>query len=416
MKENKTLEFKLYITNTFLKTVSAYSNFGTGLIVFGVNDNGENIGVKDPEQLCLDIENKINDSISPKPDYTMSINWTFKTVSLKVFEGDYKPYLYKGKAYRRSDLSTVEVDRIELKRLILEGNNLSFEQLPYKDNELSFHILKGKCENVLNINSFNLDILKTFGFITKKGDYNNAAALFADYNSFYGVDIARFGTTIDDILDRQTYTNISLLDLYDKTIEMIQKYYQYESIDGIERRKKELIPEKAYREAIANALVHRTWDVNMFIRIEMYNDRIEISSPGGLPNEISEEDYLQGQISYLRNPIVGNIFYRFGLIEMFGTGIRRIQNSYKAYDRKPKFEITSTTIKVILPIIERSMILTTEEELVVNQLRKGIQMSSSELVRNTGLTKYKIIKNIQSLKEKGYVKSIGNGKGIRYLL
>lgn len=74
MKKSRNLEFKSKLTNYFLKTVSAFSNFGDGEILFGVSDHGEYIGVSNPDQLCLDIENKINDSISPKPDYTLSIN------------------------------------------------------------------------------------------------------------------------------------------------------------------------------------------------------------------------------------------------------------------------------------------------------------------------------------------------------
>ena len=120
MKETKTLEYKSEVTNSFLKTVSAFSNFGTGKIQFGIADNGDVLGINNPEQKCLDIENKINDSISPKPDYSLSINRKNNVITLEVNEGRYKPYYYKGKAYRRSDTSSVAVDQIELKRLILE--------------------------------------------------------------------------------------------------------------------------------------------------------------------------------------------------------------------------------------------------------------------------------------------------------
>ena len=129
MKENKYLEFKSTVTNTFLKTVSAYSNFGDGEVLFGVNDDGTICGIENIEQVCLDIENKINDSISPKPDFELEIDDTEKMIRLIVREGEYKPYLYKGKAYRRSDSATIEVDQAELKNLVLEGSNLSFEEI-----------------------------------------------------------------------------------------------------------------------------------------------------------------------------------------------------------------------------------------------------------------------------------------------
>ena len=127
MKENKSLEFKATITNSFLKTVSAYSNFRGGEILFGVNDDGSVCGIDNPDQVCLDIENRINDSIAPKPDFEIDIDDSKKIIRLVVREGQYKPYLYKGKAYRRSDTASIEVDQAELKELVLQGSNLYFE-------------------------------------------------------------------------------------------------------------------------------------------------------------------------------------------------------------------------------------------------------------------------------------------------
>lgn len=66
---------------------------------------------------------------------------------------------------------------------------------------------------------------------------------------------------------------------------------------------------------LSNALVHRTWDVNAQIKISMFDDRVEITSPGGLPDGLSKEEYLAGQISILRNPIIAGVFFRLGLIE-----------------------------------------------------------------------------------------------------
>ena len=112
---------------------------------------------------------------------------------------------------------------------------------------------------------------------------------------------------------------------YDEIISVFKRYYQYEEINGFERKDRELIPEEAFREAVANSLVHRTWDVQSHIKISMYDDRIEITSPGGLPRELNEKEYLNGNISYLRNPIIGQLFFRLKYIEMFGTGILRIK-------------------------------------------------------------------------------------------
>lgn len=114
MKETHTLEFKQEITNTFLKTVSAFSNYDGGIIMFGVDDDGNKIGIKNPEAACLDIENKINDAISPQPCYELEVHEPDRTVILTVHPGLDKPYLYKGKAYKRNDTATIAVDSLEL--------------------------------------------------------------------------------------------------------------------------------------------------------------------------------------------------------------------------------------------------------------------------------------------------------------
>lgn len=104
MKQSRFIEFKSEISNSFLKTVSAYSNIGTGIIKFGYNDDGTICGLnEDLNKVCLDLENKINDSINPKPDYRFECDYNNKTIILLVYEGLYKPYMYKSKAYKRND-------------------------------------------------------------------------------------------------------------------------------------------------------------------------------------------------------------------------------------------------------------------------------------------------------------------------
>ena len=415
MKESKELELKSTITNTFLKTVSAFSNYNTGKIIFGIDDNGKIIGLENIEELCLDLENKINDNISPKPDFKFIKDTKKNIITLIVEEGLNKPYLYKGKAYKRNGTSTVEVDRIEFNRLTLLGLNQYYEELKARKQDLEFKVLKKELEEKLSLKNFSKDVLKTLNLYDDKNAYNNAAELLADKNTFSGTDIAKFGKNIDEILDRNLFTNISIILQYQKTLEVFNRYYKYEQILGSERIEKELIPEKAFRETITNALIHRTWDVNSNIRISMYEDKIEVSSPGGLPSGISEKEYLNGQISQLRNPILANIFFRLKYIEMFGTGIRRINESYKNYAVKPAFEIFENSIKITLPIITTKLFLTTDEKIVMDILEKGAILSSSEILKMTEFKKDKLNRILKNLIQKNYIDVIGNGRGTKYL-
>ena len=100
-------------------TVSAFSNYNGGTILFGVDDDGNVKGLPDVKQACLDIENKINDSISPQPNYMLELQNNDQTIKLTVKSGLQKPYLYKSKAYKRNDTATIEVDTLEFSRLVL---------------------------------------------------------------------------------------------------------------------------------------------------------------------------------------------------------------------------------------------------------------------------------------------------------
>ena len=414
MKENRFTEFKEGLSSGFLKTVSAFANFGTGKILFGIKDDGSIKGIQNPDKMCLDIENKINDSIQPKPDFSFSINRNTDVITLEVKDGAFKPYLYKGKAYRRSDTATVEVDQIELKRLILMGDNMSFEELPSPAQDLTFESFFRIIQQKLKLESLSTDVLKTLGFYTKKGEFNHAAALFADKNNFSGIDMVRFGASISEILDRDILTNKSILEEYNQAIFFFEKYYQYEKIEGMERNLIERIPIEAFRETLANAIVHRVWDIPAHIRIAMYPDRIEIYSPGGLPSGISKEEYLKGYISRLRNPIIANVFFRLHLIEMFGTGIKRIMTCYEEYDVKPIFDISENNICVTLPVVDRKKEVNSDEMIILEILSKGIRLSSSELVLKSGFGKNKVVRLIGSLLEKNYVQKEGHGRGIKY--
>lgn len=231
---------------------------------------------------------------------------------------------------------------------------MNYEELSSKSQGLEFNYLAEKLKQHIQIESFNNDTLKTLNLFNEKNGYNNAANILSDNNTFPGIDIAIFGDTINIIKKRITLENISILKMYEKAIETYKDYYQYEEINGSYRNKVELIPEEAFREALANALIHRSWDLNARIRISMFNDKIEISSPGGLPNGITKDEYLKGMISSRRNPIISNVFYRLGIVEIFGTGILRINQTYENSIKKPIFNVSANTIQIILPIHDKN--------------------------------------------------------------
>ena len=359
MRETKSLEFKESITNTFLKTVSAYANYGTGKIQFGIKDDGAIIGIENPREACLAIENKINDTINPIP-------------------------------------------------------NFRYDSLVSKRQDLQFTVLEEACKSIMGISALTRDLLITLELYRMNEGYTIAGELLADENSFHGVDMARFGESINVFLERNTVEHTSLLNYYNEAITMYRRYYQYSEIEGSFRKRYERIPETAFREAIANALVHRAWDIPAHTKISMFDDHIEIVSPGGLPKGLGKNQYLEGQISILRNPIIGNVFFRLEIIERYGTGIQRIQEAYKNSVKKPQFDISDNSIKIILPVIEKNIDKLTIDEKKIYNILQFKALSSGKLVENTGFGKTKVLQIVNKLVRSGFLRKQGSGRSTTY--
>lgn len=413
MRETATLEFKQQLSKSYLKTVSAYANYGTGKIIFGIADDGTPVGLADPQDTCLRIEHAINDSIDPVPRFELAIEGDTRTVTLTVHEGPDKPYLSSGRAYRRTDTSTVEVSRLEYGRLVLTGEHVSFDALVAKEQDLAFGHLEKELASKLGLKPLDQNSLISLELMTPSGEYCNAAALLADSNHFPGIDIARFGESINIINARHTFEHMSVLEQMQRTLEVFDTYYAYEEIVGFERIAKTLVPREAFREAIANALVHRCWDVRANIKVGMFADRIEITSPGGLPAGITEELYLAGGPSVARNPILANVFFRLGHIERFGTGIPRILDEYAHETVSPSFALRDSSITVMLPVtvLENG---TLDEEAILAVLAKGSALTRSQISEKTQLSKSKAIRTLNALVEKGLVTKVGEGRSVRY--
>ena len=419
-KESKDVEFKERITRSYLKTVSAYANYKNGKIIFGINDEGEAIGLEKVVENKLNIENTINDTIKPKPEYTLDVEKIEgkSCIVLNVKKGDLPPYYYNGKAYKRNDTSTIEVDTVELNRLILQGSNLDYEAIEIENEKLEFKFLEKKMKEVVGIKELNLDILKTLNLYENK-KFNIAAELFADNNNrkFSGIDIVVLGENINKILFRENIERKSILEQYFDAISTFERYYEYEEIVGAERVTKEKISKEAFRESVANAIVHRLWDINANIKIVMSNDKIEIISPGSLPLGMSEDEYMRGYVSVLRNPIIANIFYRLGIIEKFGTGIKRIKYEYRESFVKPAFEIYENSIRITLPVIETiPKNLVNGEVKVFEILKKHEKLSRKEIEELSKYNKSKVIRSINGLIEKSIAEQVGKGRSVKYQL
>lgn len=418
--ENATLELKESETKTFLKTVSAFANYSDGKIVFGVKKDGRIIGIKDPEVFRLKVENCINDTIDPRPKFELNSTKIEgkHIVELFVYKGKHTPYTYHGAAYKRSDTSTVPVDSRELQLLSLEGANFSYDQLPSTEDNLSFETLKKLLKERTGSRNFTDDTLRTLG-LRNKDHYTRAAQLLADENNIHqsAISIVRFGESISIFLDRIDIARKSLLIQYREALNMFDKWYApYEKIVGFTRVQRDQIPREAYREGVINALIHRRFDVNSSVQISMFDDRVEITSPGGLPPGITRVAYIYGQISIIRNVTIAEVFYRIGLIEKFGTGILRIREEYSPYAANPKFDITDDHIRVILPVIDYDLAKQDKDidELILDLLSHKSPLSRAQLEEMTGYKRSWLHQTIKRMVDQGIIEVVGGGPYTKY--
>lgn len=429
-EETKFIEFKRDYTQSLLKTVSAFANYHDGRIMIGIDDKGQVIGVSNISQLRLTIEDAINNAIHPRPYFEMFVKAVAdkKILEIKVLKGDFVPYYYRNKAYKRSDTSTIEIDRAELNQLILTGQNFSFEDLKSAEQSLNFYYLEKKFRDKKKINSISEDVLKSLELI-KNDHYVNAANLLSDQNNIdnAAIVLVKYQKEFLNIQDRVLLKNMSLVEQFDKCLDFFQKHVSVkEIIRKAYRETIEEIPIIAFREAMANAILHRDYMLKSEIKVEFYDDRVEIISPGGLPHGISEEEYADGRISVMRNRIVADIFLRLGIIEKLATGIRRIKENYSPSRTQPRFDVKKNSIKVVLPVFEATEsnekhtnnddLFSGDERKILNHIRRYGEVSrkDAEVVLNKGKTQsYKIIKGLIG---KGQIGVSGSGKNTKYYI
>lgn len=417
MEESSTLEFKEKYTKTFLKTVSAFANYKTGKVLFGVDNEGNILGLNDSFETRLSIESAINDALDPVPVFSLKTKKIAgqEIVELKVSEGPDKPYLCSGKAYRRSDTASIPVDREELKRLSIEGATCPFDEMASKIQDLTFKELENSLKSNMGLDEVTQSTLKTLGLF-KSGVYNNAAALLSDINNFPGLEIVRYSHDSESISERITCEGVSVLLQLNKAVEEFRKFYIVEKVEGMKRVEKQIVPEESFREAIANALLHRVWYINARTIVSFYDDKIEIVSPGGLPADMDEELYLSGGVSVPRNACLAFVFLRLNLIERLGTGILRIKKAYADSVSKPDFHVSDKAIHVTLPVKNQHFELTKEENKIYSMFQTGQQYSSTDLEKSFNVSRSTVLRTLSSLCEKGLLVRIGKARSTRYTL
>ena len=395
---------------SWCKSVSAFANTFGGALIFGISNEGMVVGLEDPEGDAEKISEVIKTRLDPIPDFKLRFHKTEDgkvLVILDVYKGDETPYYYSGdgvlEAYVRVGNESVKATATELKRLVLRGKNTSYDSQnsTYKVEDYAFSKLKERYKKWTG-NSFDDKDLISFGLVNEQGDLTNAGALLADESPircsrlfctrWNGLN--KSGGAVD-ALDDAEYSGsvISLIENGEAFIKRNCKMKWRKTANSREEMPEYV--ERSYHEALVNALAHRDYLVNgSEVHIDIYDDRMEIYSPGGMPDGsmIQDRDPLTVP-STRRNPVLADVFNRLGYMERKGSGFGKIISGYEFQinyneSKRPSFLSDRYQFTVVMPNLNYDV----PQDFEGNEtMSESMSESMSELMSELERTRMQII-------------------------
>lgn len=395
---------------SWCKSVSAFANTFGGALIFGISNEGMVVGLENPEGDAEKISEVIKTRLDPMPEFKLRFYQTEDgkvLIILDVYKGDETPYYYSGdgvlEAYVRVGNESVKATATELKRLVLRGKNTSYDSQnsTYKAEDYAFSKLKERYKKWTG-NSFDDKDLISFGLVNEQGNLTNAGALLADESPircsmlfctrWNGLN--KSGGAVD-ALDDAEYSGsvISLIENGEAFIKRNCKMKWRKTANSREEMPEYV--ERSYHEALINALAHRDYLVNgSEVHIDIYDDRMEIYSPGGMPDGsiIQDRDPLMVP-STRRNPVLADVFNRLGYMERKGSGFGKIISGYEFqinYDesKRPSFRSDRYQFTVVMPNLNYDVSQEFEENKTMSE---SMSESMSELMSELERTRMQII-------------------------
>ena len=443
--ESRFVEFKekLPKSETLAKSVIAFSNGAGGKIFIGVSDTGEIKGVNDGE--LFDIQDKISDIIHTLcfpviiPDIYVENLEGKNIIVIHVFPGNLPPYYLKSHnknngTYVRVGAENKQADHEFITELERKRLNIGFDEtinytFPLEHIDWTYlkkAFLEKKNQTLTTQTLRNLNLTKS----ENGTEYpTNAFLILSGLSENTATDCARFkGTTNTVFLDKKEFTGNLISQI--ESVEVFLRTHLNNSaeINGFIREDKLEIPVEALREAVLNAFVHRNYGrLGANIKIAIYDDIVEINSPGVLPASINLYDIFTSRRSEIRNKVLARIFKELGYIEQWGSGMGRIAELCKAEGLiQPQIIEKGNFIQFIFhrktnntdktPIYNTDTILNSSEEKVILYLETNKSINNQKTREITGLTADGVKSLLQRLTEKGLLIKQGEKKGTRYHL
>ena len=466
--ESINIEYKVEMpkkSEKYMKTVVAFANGRGGRIVFGVDDKTLNIVGMNPNtifQTMDSITNAISDSCEPKiyPDVTLQSIDDKTIIVVEIHPGPMRPYYIKNKGlvdgtYVRVAGTSRHAEGYMLKELILEGQNRYFDNEPCEYLEINEDDIKDLCDKMKKIaieNTWNdeekaairdvtKNILITWGILKEDNGKiipTNAYALLTGKMQIQPtIQCAVFkGKTRAYFVDRREFSG-PIQDQVQLAFQyVLEKINMGMQIKGIYRQDVYELPINSVRELIANAVAHRNYLEPGNIQVAIFDDRLEVTSPGMLLNTVSIKKMIEGY-SRLRNPAIANAFAYMKIIEKWGTGIPRILRECKEYGlkkpelidfdgdfrvnmyrREEKSKTTQTTTQTTTQITTQTTIkLTKNDHEILQVIQNNPALSQKEIAMELGWTVDRVKYYLNKMKKQEAIRRIGSShKGYWELL
>lgn len=426
--ESPQLELKEQINAEFKKEIIAFANTDGGEIYVGIARDGSITGIADPESEMEKIGNMIRDGIKPDLTAYTSIERVEddgkNLIRVSVTRGLKRPYHLTDKGLKptgvfvRHGVSSVPATDEAIRQMLRESDGTTFDKMRSINQELTFDY----AEKTFQTSQVAFDAVhkRTLGLIDVDGYYTNAALLLSDQCGHIIRCAVYEGTGKNKFKTRKEFSGSILKQMDDAYSFLSLNNNLRATFDGLRRIDHADYPEEAMREALVNAVVHRDYDYSGSIIINIYDDRMEFISLGGLVKGLTLAD-IRGGVSQPRNAVIANVFYRLELIESYGTGIQKILESYAGCGIEPKFAPAPASFVVTLP--NRNTAETTasdpglsREENILRLMAKQGAVTRKDVEQLLGCSSFPANKALAALVEQGKIMKTGAARGTKYVL
>ena len=426
--ETNRIENKEQLNEDFEQEVIAFLNYKEGGIIYvGINKNGQVVGVENTDLTQLQIKDRIKNNIQPSTlglfDVIVETIDDKEVIKVVISSGTEKPYYLRKKGrtsegcYVRVGSSKERMTERMIDDMYAKRVKHTLKEIDSPWQELTFNQLKIYYEeHGLKLND---NFLQNLDLLTSEGKYNYNAFLLADENNISIKLVKYVGTNKLELLENMEYGNRCLITATQRLLDRLDvENTTYAKIEYFGRKEQEKIDSKALKEAVINAIVHNDYSYGNSPIVELYSDRVEITSAGGLPQELSQEEFLEG-VTAPRNKELIRVFKDVELIENIGSGVLRILDAYD----KSCFRFMEHFLRVSFKYRENPFEYDQEngqesyqkhlseiQDKIIALIKKNPSITQKEIAKTLEISREKVKYHIAILKENNLIIREGSTK------